>query len=224
VDAIDRERALQTRGISNASIYRAIATALDGCPLGPSPVLLDIGCGRGFLREAIGDRFARYVGADIVRHPEFPEEQPLILHNLASGPIPLDDDAVDVAIAAEVTCHLENPRLLVREMTRLTRPGGWVIVTNPNVLSLLSLLTLLLRKQFNAFQDCAYPQMITPVLEVDLLRMAAENGLVEPRIFYNFHGRIGSTGWHYPRAIARALPRWCSDNLGLIARKPLRQN
>ena len=49
--------------------------------------------------------------------------------------------------------HLENPRAFVRLLTRLARPGGWVIVTTPNQHSLLSKGTFLLRGQHVHFQD-----------------------------------------------------------------------
>jgi SAM-dependent methyltransferase len=214
-------RAISSKGISNDDIYRAVARALEGRALGENPLLVDVGCGRGFLWNRLKPYFSRYIGVDVFRHPDFPPERELILHDLSNKDIPLPDGCADVGIACDVNPQLENPRLLFREVVRLVKPGGWVIVTNPNPLSLLSLLTLLTRQRFNAFQDSAYPLMITPVLEVDLLRMAQENNLIAPEIFYTYRGRVPFTTAYYPQAIAKAAPRLFSDQLGIIARKPL---
>jgi SAM-dependent methyltransferase len=213
-----KQRAELTRGISHEAIYRAVFREL--APRLPGRGhLLDVGCGRGHVWKMLAPLFSDYTGLDLVRHEGFLPDRTLVEHDLEQPPYPLPDGFADVVLACEVTPCLENPRALVREMARLAKPGGWVVVTNPNCLSLLSLATLLLRGKFNAFQDDGYPFMITPVLEVDLRRMAAENGLEEVRIFYTGFGRIAYTGRIYPAWLARCFPRLCSDHLGLIARK-----
>ena len=217
----DRERALISKGISNNMIYTAIERALKDCSLSKDALVIDIGCGRGQLWGTLAPYFARYVGVDIVRHPHFPEQQELVIHNLSQPDIPIENNFAEVVIACEVNPQLENPRLLFRELVRLVKPGGWIVMTNPNLLSALSLLTLVTRQRFNAFQDEAYPLMITPVLEADLLRMAQENGLIESRIFYACSGRIAFTTQRYPKWLWEKFPRVFSDNLGIIARKPL---
>ncbi len=47
----------------------------------------------------------------------------------------------DVVVAAEVIEHLENPRCMVRDLFRLCRPGGSVIVTTPNNESLRAVIS-----------------------------------------------------------------------------------
>jgi hypothetical protein len=94
------------------------------------------------------------------------------------------------------------------------------VVTTPNQLSLLSKLTLVLKNQFNAFQDANYPAHLTALLEIDLCRLAAECGLTEAAIAYSRQGRIPGTAWHYPRWLSRLWERGLSDNVLLIARKP----
>lgn len=220
MDSFDKERALMSKGISNQLIYLSIEQALKGCALSKEGLLMDVGCGRGHLLSTLEPYFARYIGVDVMRHPNFPEQQQLVLHNLAQSDIPLPNGIAEVAVACEVTPQLENPRLLFRELVRLVKPGGWVVVTNPNPLSLLSIVTLLTRQRFNAFQDFAYPMMLTPLMEIDLLRMARESGLVEPKIFYTHNGRIAFTRGQYPAFLARWFPRACSDHFGIIAKKP----
>jgi 2-polyprenyl-3-methyl-5-hydroxy-6-metoxy-1,4-benzoquinol methylase len=131
----------------------------------------------------------------------------------------LSDGSADVVTAVEVIEHLENPRAFVRELARLTKPDGWIVITTPNQLSLLSLLTLVVKKRFSAFQDVHYPAHLTALLEIDLKRIAAECRFVDVAILYSHSGRLILTPWHYPRWLARSFPIYLSDNLLLIGRK-----
>jgi 2-polyprenyl-3-methyl-5-hydroxy-6-metoxy-1,4-benzoquinol methylase len=183
-------------------------------------VLVDVGCGAGLLWPVLRERFTRYVGVDVVRYEGFPHDAEFTQINLESGAAPLPDGCADVAAAVETIEHLENPRALVRELLRLAQPNGWVVVTTPNQLSLLSLLTLVVKHRFAAFQDVHYPAHLTALLEVDLARIAAECGLSEIHIAYSLQGRIVLTPWHYPKFLSKLFPRALSDNLLLIGRKP----
>ena len=106
-----------------------------------------------------------------------------------------------------------DPRALVRQLVRLAKPGGWGLLTTPNQRSVLSLVTLLLKGQFSAFQDTDYPAHITALLESDLRRIGGELGLTDAAIKYTGRGRLPLTSWHYPRALTALLPRALSDNL-----------
>lgn len=211
-------RARQSRGASEGPIYEAVASAL--AARDASGVLVDVGCGTGNLWRTTGHRFARAVGLDLVRYDGCPPDMEFHEADLDRGPLPLADNTADVTVAVETIEHLENPRALVRELARVTRPGGWVLVTTPNQLSLLSLMTLVLKQQFSAFQDSTYPAHRTALLEVDLRRIAAECGLQDVEIRYTCSGRIPLTGVHYPRAMSSMFPRLLSDTVLLIARRP----
>jgi 2-polyprenyl-3-methyl-5-hydroxy-6-metoxy-1,4-benzoquinol methylase len=198
-----------------------IARALEGRHPGGG-ALLDVGCGTGNLWPFVRDRFDRYLGADVVRYEEFPDGAEFCLTDLDGGRVPLPDAGADVVVAAETVEHLENPRAFFRELVRLARPGGWVIVTTPNQLSVLSKLTLVLKNQFNAFQENCYPAHLTAVLEIDLRRIAAECGLTAATVRYSGRGRIPGTPWHYPGFLSRLFPRALSDNVLIVARKVVR--
>jgi len=107
----------------------------------------------------------------------------------------LPDGFADIVCSVETIEHLENPRAFVRELVRLVKPNGLVMVTTPNQLSLLSKLTLLIKNEFNAFQsspDC-YPTHITALLEIALIRIFQECGLNEIKVDYSNQGRIPFT-------------------------------
>ena len=212
-------RARQRLGISDVAIYSMVNRALDGRHPG-GELLLDVGCGAGNLWPIVRDRFSRYIGADTVRYEGFPPDVEFIRIDLDGKEVPLPNHCADVVAAVETIEHLENPRAFLRELVRLARPGGFVIVTTPNQLSLLSLLTLVIKHRFSAFQDVHYPAHLTALLEVDLRRIAAESGLTDVAVEFSHHGRVVLTPWHFPRFLSRFFPLALSDNLVLIGRKP----
>lgn len=218
------ERAKVTRGISVAPVYRMLAEAIDERGLRPE-VLLDVGCGRADFYPFARDRARRYVGVDVLRHAGFPENLELVQVDLETGRVPLPDGFADVVVCAETIEHVENPRALARELSRLVRPGGWVFITTPNQLSGASLLCLLARGQFQWFQEFpgSYPEHLSALLEIDLIRIARECGLADVDIMYSGSGRVPFTPRHWPaplQAKRGSLARLFSDNILVCGRKP----
>ncbi len=214
-----RERAIRSLGTSGAAIYQMVGRAVES--LGRVTQLADIGCGTGNLWPFVQPHIESYVGVDVFRYDQFPPGLEFRQVDLDTGKIPLADGAVQVAVAVETVEHLENPRAFLREMVRVTRPGGYVLVSTPNQLSLLSLLTLATKSQFSAFQATDYPAHITALLEIDLERMARECGLRDIRFEYSESGRVVFTSAHYPRWVSKLLPRRFSDNLLIVAQRPM---
>lgn len=210
-------RARLSEGRADHAVHAAVVRALER--LGAAGTVADIGCGSGELFRAAGGLFKRWIGIDAVRYDGLPSSVEFTAADLERGEIPLPAGAVDAALAVEVIEHLENPRAFVRELARITRPGGWIVVTTPNQLSALSLLTLVCKGQFSAFQDRDYPAHRTALLDVDLRRIAAEAGLTVIDIAYTGWGRIPLTGRHYPAALAALAPRRLSDNVIMAARR-----
>jgi SAM-dependent methyltransferase len=212
------ERARQSLGSSNDAIYEMVGGAFARLNL-RAEILVDVGCGKGNLFPFVRPYCDRYLGVDVMSYDAFPAGAEFYRSDFDTGRTPLPDACADFVISVETIEHLENSRAFMRELTRLAKPGGWVIVTTPNQLSLLSLLTLIFKRRFSAFQDSEYPAHITALLEIDLLRIAAECGLCEVKLAYSARGRIISTPWNYPSWASRMFPRALSDNLLLIGKK-----
>ncbi len=212
-------RARQSLGSSGDPVYQMVATTLAQRHTGGG-VLVDVGCGQGKLWSFVSDRFDRYVGIDAVCYPGLPPQTEFIALDLNTTKVPLPQDFADVVCAVEIIEHLENPRAFVRELVGLTKPGGLVIVTTPNQLSLLSKFTLIWKNQFNAFQQAPglYPAHITALLEIDLFRIYTECKITEIQIQYSNHGRIPFTSWHWPENLG-FRGRAFSDNILCVGRK-----
>jgi 2-polyprenyl-3-methyl-5-hydroxy-6-metoxy-1,4-benzoquinol methylase len=211
------QRALQSRGESGEAIYAAAAAALRSA--GARGTIVDVGCGTGRFRRYVDGLFTTYIGIDVIRHDGLPGDVTFLPADLDHDPLPLADGAADCAAAIETIEHLENPRAFCREMARILRPGGMLVVTTPNQVSLLSLLSLVARQQFDAFTDLSYPAHRTALLPVDLRRIAAESGLAQIDVRFTSRGRIPLTRVHYPTVLSRVFPRALSDNVVLVARR-----
>jgi SAM-dependent methyltransferase len=216
------ERARLTGGTVNTpAIYEAVERVIVRRHPGRGTVL-DVGCGRGELWAAIGSHFDHYVGADVLQHARLPANAEFHSINTETGRVPLDNACVEAVLSTETIEHVENPRAFFRELTRLAKPGGFVLVSTPNQLSLLSKMTLVLKNQFCMFQEGQglYPAHITALVEMDLVRIARECGLIGIEIDFTHSGRIPGTARSWPK-----LPcfrgRAFSDNIIVSAFKPV---
>jgi len=112
-------------------------------PDGAGLRVLDAGAGEGYFSRALKERGCAVeacglpAGAFKVEGVVFHEA------DLAEA-IPLRDGAFDCVVSIEVMEHVENHARFVREALRVTRPGGTIIITTPNVLSAAGRLHFLL--------------------------------------------------------------------------------
>ena len=53
---------------------------------------------------------------------------------LENYPLPFSDDEFETILSFETIEHLPNPKKLVNELYRILKPGGYLVLTMPNVL------------------------------------------------------------------------------------------
>lgn len=211
-----------TQGISNDAIYAAIEQVIGEKDLRGD--VLDYGAGAGHLtgRLLALNRFSRVTGADLMGcATDLIDDVQWIQQDLSQS-LRSKDASFDVVIAAEIIEHLENPRFTMREIFRVLRNGGSVVISTPNNESLRSLLALVLRGHYVAFGDSCYPAHITPLLRKDLMRIFLESGFCEPEFYFTDEGSIPgmpSLKWQtFGLGLLRGLR--FSDNIIAVAQKP----
>jgi ubiquinone/menaquinone biosynthesis C-methylase UbiE len=100
--------------------------------------VVDVGTGTGFVAAGLAAHARRvlaYDNAAAMLDVARGNLERLGIENveLAEADItalPLPDDAVDAAVANMVLHHAVDPAAMIAEMARVTRPGGWVGITD----------------------------------------------------------------------------------------------
>jgi SAM-dependent methyltransferase len=107
-------------------------------------VLVDVGCGPGVMVEDLRVRGWRYVGVDaaagMLRESRRAHGD-VALAQAGVEALPLAASCADAVLAMGVVEYLDDPGGAIRELGRVCRPGGIVIVTMPNRGSLYRLFT-----------------------------------------------------------------------------------
>jgi 2-polyprenyl-3-methyl-5-hydroxy-6-metoxy-1,4-benzoquinol methylase len=191
-DLMARRRAAseQSRGGSGEAIYAAVAQRL--AELSASGDVLDFGAGTGTMTRRLLDsgQFRSVTGADL--YPRAADLAPAVtwIEGDLNGSLALPAASFDVVVAAEVIEHLENPRAVCREIFRLLRPNGRVLLSTPNNESWRSIVALVVRGHFVAFGDTSYPAHITALTRSDLSRILQEVGFREISFAFTEEGGI----------------------------------
>lgn len=104
--------------------------------LDPGHKILDIGCGPGSITLGFAERVTKgkVVGVDtseelMNQNQQQAEERGIRNVRYLVGDIyrlPFEDGAFDVTHCHQVLCHLTDPRAAMKEMKRVTKPGGIV--------------------------------------------------------------------------------------------------
>ncbi len=96
--------------------------------------LLDVGCGSGWFSQRAADRGARVTSLDIglrlLAETKRKCETRLIAADACR--LPFAAQSFDVVVSSECIEHTLDPRAALREMCRVVRTGGTVVVTVPN--------------------------------------------------------------------------------------------
>jgi len=108
------------------------ARVLDLAAPAPGEVVADVGCGNGAYLAGLASRgFAgRVIGADLSAGMLAAARQraraALVVAD--ADALPLRDGATDLTLACHMLYHVPDPAAAVRELRRVTRPGGRVVV------------------------------------------------------------------------------------------------
>lgn len=209
---------LASGGASNEEI---VAAALAAARPEPGLRWLDIGCGRGDLLRRVREEWAPaelrgidpldWLEDDLRGDVDF---QVRAGEDLAGLP------PADRVLLVEVIEHLEAPWSVLRAAAGLLAPGGWLVLSTPNLATVRHRLELATKGTLTSFRP-GYDPHLSPALPHVSVRILAEEGLFVQAPEYAGADVISfSKGRIWPGALRRRYPRLGSVSVIIAAHRP----
>jgi len=185
--------------------------------------VLDLGCGPGGFLTVMAPYCGHIVGADIVG--EFVERTNEVIeqHGLANAEavlvtgarLPFDDASFDAVVLVDTIHHLEDVPATFDEVTRVLRPGGHVLIFEPNKGNIpLAVMCVLDRNERGLLPlgtFASYRRVLGPRYAIE--HQAYNGVLIGPE------GKLSSAVADYVSAPGRPLVNWFSPKLFISARR-----
>jgi len=114
------------------------AEAIGMLDLERDDAVLDVGCGTGFATAGLREHLETVHGLDQSEHQlakaraKFAEDDGVVLYRGDAERLPFRDDAFDVVWSSGSIEYWPDPVATLREIRRVTRPGGQVLVVGPD--------------------------------------------------------------------------------------------
>jgi ubiquinone/menaquinone biosynthesis C-methylase UbiE len=225
--------AIPADGEQESPWHRLIRRRLDLTGEVANRRLLEVACGRGsFARWLVQQpqRPALLVAADFsetaVRKARAAARQaglPAVTWQIADIlALPFRDDAFDTVVSCETIEHVPDPPRAVRELARVLRPGGRLLLTTPNYVGLMGLYRGYLRLTGRRYTETGQPINRFTMLPVTRSWVRRAGLSVEA---------VDSDGYYVPvpgrppvelRAVGRPrfVMRWLGLHSLVVGRKP----
>jgi len=152
---------------------------------GDGKTLLDIPAGNGKFAEALARNGYKVIAADINK-----AQQDYVYADM-NEILPFDDNMFDCVVCLEGLEHLHQPVKLIRELIRVCKPGGRIVISTPNVTGMFSRLQFLFTGTLYQFSPMGLTQAV-PGQKIDLGHMSPLH-FWQLRYFFEFYGASQNT-------------------------------
>jgi len=172
----------------------------------PNGRVLDLGCYHGDVSLHLQQRGYRVSSCDLVAYPGTERLADFRVAD-ANQSLPYADAAFDSVLCTEVIEHLENPTNLLRQCARVLRLGGSLVLSTPNVSSMVSRVAFLVRGEFPLFRRYHFENWnhISPVSVPWIEATAQRFGMSVERVCSE-SGAVSLKRWAIYAALALARP------------------
>lgn len=117
-------------------LFFKLASYLNNLPKGR--VIMDLGCGTGDLTRYLAEHFKQhiFIGEDIHDTTlnyakQFKQENTSYMKG-GEYKIPVNNNSIDFVFAHEVIEHINNDKLFTKEIRRILKKNGVIVITTPN--------------------------------------------------------------------------------------------
>jgi 2-polyprenyl-3-methyl-5-hydroxy-6-metoxy-1,4-benzoquinol methylase len=203
-----------------SSMQEILSAALAAARPRPQLRWLDIGCGRGDLLREVNEQW-RPSGLTGIDPIDWLADD--LREDVRFEQLPAEDadrlQPADRVLMIEVIEHLEAPWRALRSAAGRVAPGGWLVVSTPNLATLRNRLELGLRGNLTSFRP-GYDPHISPALPHVTERILREEGLsVQPAQFAGADVISLSGGRVWPEAIRKRFPQLTSVSVVIAAQR-----
>ena len=153
----------------------------------PRGRVFDGAAGNGILSKKLRGMGFRVISTDVERKGNLQKEIDFFQSDLNLD-FALRSGQFDYCVCLETIEHLENPWHFVRELARILKPGGRLILSTPNIDYLSCKICFLLHGSFYPFfNDWQYEVIghITPLSKTFLKRILTKYGFEVEEVTYN---------------------------------------
>jgi 2-polyprenyl-6-hydroxyphenyl methylase/3-demethylubiquinone-9 3-methyltransferase len=180
---------------------------------------LDAGCGTGLFSAVAAQRGAHVTSLDVGERLLSEVASKCDSHRVVGdvAHLPFADASFDVVLSTEVVEHLPHPEQGVRELCRVVKPGGLLILTTPNRIwrPTVRLATRLRLRPYEGFENWVSWPSLRRWVEESRLTIDEHLGFnAFPWIFSATHPVLDRLD-----ALGRGPWRRCMINMALIARR-----
>lgn len=198
----------------------------------------DIGCrtgGQAAYYKAQAGEITEMHGFEISEAPlEVAKRAGILTHVWVSGEsaCPVEDNFFDVIIAGDIIEHLMDTDVFLQELRRVLRPGGYLLITTPNIAWWWNRLRLLFGKVPANIASVSFRTSLDPAVDCKHLRVSVNREWLYLFAQHNYEC-VSITGYNYPKLLRwpfnffdhllKRVPSLAHSNL-FVLRKPLSQS
>jgi 2-polyprenyl-3-methyl-5-hydroxy-6-metoxy-1,4-benzoquinol methylase len=150
------DQSVQIKELAAIGLHKKVLEIVRQLPLGKA---LDLGAGEGAFSKNLKDLMFDVTACDVEPSIFQPNDIPFVKGDFNVS-IPLVDSYFDLVVFIEVLEHLKNPWKAIFEINRVLKPGGYLILTTPNVGTIYQRLYYLFHSRFDGF---GYPTIRNPL-------------------------------------------------------------